>query len=356
MGIIKEMSVSNKLIQVLAEDKIKKLSLVFTGNSITSGFTVSDKVIPMGQRIPTIILQNLKELNVGIYDVAIAGDNSDEHLLNNYINNTPLKDYVDFNRANYFVDGNMGAKCNITEEEFEQYYNFTYNSDITIQEAMFSEQKEEANIVVYCGLTGKFLDNFDRGVLGDMVNSFSKIKQDYGSAHGFLSSISNKNRQGKNTQVYIIGVPNFLGIRVAEIWNSKLRKLAKYYPNAVFVEPVIGKMFYKNGIDIHYDASEYEKAIVKIFTAMIENYKNTKIHIEIDRLLHQAGLANMKTNFNKVKDLDEKIISILEKYGLNKIEMGSLLRDFDKRYKLVYPHEFYYLKDRDLIKTIGSKL
>ena len=237
-----------------------------------------------------------------------------------------------------------------------------------------------ANIIIYNGCTGSFLDNISRGsiVKGLTLKGF---KRDFSSLEAILKYINTKNRyDNTNTQIYICGVPNFLGINISEIINKNLKKIANKFPNAIYIEPVKSKLFYhelnlneiennevKNlkkkikdmllKIDIHYDEMEYLKLNTKIISSIQDNYILIDSLIKLDRFFYKFNQELEKkeellTNTEIQNNLDNILIQITNNLSTNKLKKEFL--NMAKKYLMSrYSHDFYYLRKSNISNLIN---
>lgn len=116
--------------------------------------------------------------------------------------------------------------------------------DKGLQEILFEKSNNLANIIIYNGATGSFLDNITRN--GKLSQKLTYgIKRDITSLEATLKIIQEKNRNSSlNIQLYLCGAPNFLGLHISDIINHKLQSLSKNYAFVTYVEPVKSKLLY----------------------------------------------------------------------------------------------------------------
>ena len=115
----------------------------------------------------------------------------------------------------------------MTEEKLNAFYPLQMDDDSGLMDLIKESSENMANVVIYNGLTGSFLDNVTReGRIRDMF-TFGVKRDTYGFEAVLKLMQANNRQNGANTQVYICGAPDFLGLKISEIINHKLKKLLK---------------------------------------------------------------------------------------------------------------------------------
>lgn len=237
-----------------------------------------------------------------------------------------------------------------------------------------------ANIVVYNGCTGSLLDGVTRkGKLSQILNG---ITRDTYSLEATLKFIQANNREnGSNTQVYICGAPDFLGLKISEIINRKLKKIVKKYSNAVYVEPVKSKFLYKSidvtdtddlgklqqffkkhmpTPDIHYDEEEYLEFNNKIIKSITQNFLSTKGSINIDRNLYQLSrrieIDDHDLRNNKVvkQQLISNILMAETEKLSDKSQIKQMLMSIQNYLIDRAPYDFHYVGKEEMSNTINE--
>ena len=167
------------------------------------------------------------------------------------------------NRADTKICRTIGLK----DKDIEDYYPEEPMEDIGLRDIILKNNSNIANIVIYNGGTGSFLDNVTRNGKHKLTTG---IKRDFLFINSTLTTIQTYNRfLGTNTQVYLCGAPRILNTPITDIFiNSNLKKLAKQYANVSYVSPIPRKVLYKQeqyGIfpDTHYNEKEYLELLKK---------------------------------------------------------------------------------------------
>lgn len=368
-----------KLANFFYKNKIKHFRITSLGNSIATGYSIYRTTKPLLLRNKNLV-ETLKLFNIttDIYHFARAQNNSDEHMLEWLLTNTKQSDINKLNRYD-FNDTTNGLPTKITSDKINEYYPDYIEKDLGLNDIVSNKDANMANVIVYNGCTGTFLDNMSRGSILKGL-SLQGFNRDILSLEAILKYINTQNRyNNSNTQVYICGVPNFLGINLSEIVNRKLKKITSEFPNTVYVEPVKSKFFYKEleanendklenlqtkikqllfKIDIHYDEKEYLKLNNNIISSIHNNYLLVDSLISIDRIFYQFS---KKIELEKIKMTNEEIqntlynllITITEKFNSPKLKRKFL--NIVKRYLTNrYSYDFYYLGKKNITNSINK--
>lgn len=381
--IIKERILNKKLASVFDEFGIKNFRLISLGNSIASGYSMVRTTKPLLLRNSSLQeIMALYDINLERYHFARAQNNNDEHIFEWLTQNIKESDIYQMNRQDYSNSASSMKTHGLTEEKITEYYPKKPKYDNGLQDLVLSSDDKTANIVIYNGCTGSFLDNITRK--GKFQNKlFYGINQDATSLEATLKFIQNSNRvNGTNTQVYICGAPNFLGLGISEAINRKLKKIAKKYANTVYVKPIKSKFFYKEYVDddeknieksqsflkrhlpscdIHYDEKEYIAFNNAITKSITESYLATQSLINIDRRLYYLS-KNMELYFPEVIGDKNAIAGMLENILMAEEPQISKTPSPNQTIKNIfsyvnerYPSDFYYA-DKSEIKSSFDKI
>lgn len=369
---------NEELADLLEKNKIKNFRLISFGNSISSGYSLLRNIKPLLLRNESLgsFLAN-SNINLDIRNFARAKSNGDDRLFEWLINNTKETEINKMNISDYSGPRQMAAD-GINREELSLYYHTQKDDDIGLRDAVVDSSKDLTNIVIYNGCTGSLVDSFTRN--GKLKNKlFYSIKKDSVSLEAILKFIEFNNRKnGANTEVYICGAPNFLGLNISEIINTRLKRIAGKYSNTVYVEPVKSKAFYKPinkdenttskgsfpKFDIHYNEEEYLKLNNNIIKSIIDNYSFVKAMIQVDRALYNYNntLENeAKESFTNLEDIRKYVLSVFANTDRELLDDNSKEKFYTKSKKYLkdrYPYDFYYVgKDniKDAHKLVKKK-
>ena len=211
-------------------------------------------------------------------------------------------------------------------------YPISVNNDLGLLDIISANGNNIANVVIYNSGTGAFLDNITRG--GIFKNQFMYgVNRDVSYISSFLSYIQTLNRvKDCDTQVYLCGAPNYLGLNLTSLLNNKLKKLADEFANVSYVSPVKSKFLYRSddghmGFDIHYDEEEYLIFNYNFISSITNNYAINKVMFELDRYLifNYNFISSITNNYaiNKVMFELDRYMYILN----TQIEAGDICPD-----------------------------
>lgn len=374
----KQKKLNNELGKILNQKGIKNLRLTSIGNSIATGYsmaTISKPLLLRNETLPDI----LKNYNILLetHKFSRCQNNCDDHTLTWFLNNTKESEINKLNRLDFSKDSKVHMLTNnMTEEEINLYFPRHLNNDNGMQDIILESNKELANIVIYNGATGSLLDNICRqGSFNHKLNY--GIKKDIISIESILKNIQENNRQGNsNTQVYLCGAPNFLGLNITGIINNKLKKLSKEYANVIYVKPIKAKFLYKNNnidntsinkiqkllkklpiIDIHYDELEYLMFNNNIIQSIVDNYESTEALIKVDKKLSKLStyIETRQKIINKSNIKKEKVLlAITKEYAkINNKDSRNKFITKAKKYLLnTLPYEYFYVEKENIKQTI----
>lgn len=310
----REKELNTKLGQILKSQGINNFYITVLGNSLATGYSMANKTIPLLERnhsLKRILLD--QGINPIVRAFTRMENNNDEILHSWYSLSASEKERLKFNRHDakklkYF-----------TKEELEQYYSLEKDHNDKLKELLSHCEDDDANILIYSGATGSFLDNVTRG--GLPKKAISGFKRDFKYLEMTLKEIWNENiKTGKKTQVYLCGVPNYKGLNVTEFFiNRHLKKIAKKYSNVVYVDAVYGSLIYKNGIDVHLSEEEYNEYNNAVTQSVCDNYIKTNNKINIDKDMYHLAqivideITNKQLNGEEI-NYDKLILDYLEKY------------------------------------------
>jgi hypothetical protein len=370
----RQKKLNTNLAILLKKHGIKRLKLSSVGNSIATGFSMvrlSKPLLLRNESIATIM--ELLGIKYEPHKFSRAQNNGDEHIFEWLVTNEKESE---INKAN-IRDFKQGSKIKMPtpdiDEKLEEYFP-TKESEKGIRDELLESETDLANIVIYNGVTGSILDNFTRqGV------PFKGIKRDITSLEASIKLIQSENRKkGTNTQIYLCGAPNYLGLGITNIINNKLKRLANEYACVTYVPPVKAKVIYKKfgadenstpdqaqsflqrlskyGFDIHYDEVEYLKFTNNILESVVKNYSINQALINIDRKMYKLS-TDIELE-NQDNDNLEKIITsiIQEEYSKlrNDEEKNRFLHTVRKYLINRFPYDFYYTGKDNIKNSIAS--
>ncbi|MBP3921149.1 MAG: hypothetical protein J6D28_06265 [Bacilli bacterium] len=405
---------NDKLVKLFNKIGINEFIFTSIGNSIATGYSMNDTIKPLILRNEDLVFKlNQANINFAPHSFALAQDNNDEHILDWIINNKKEADinyqaYLDFThelgmnhkgitrkQAEEYYVGIIGKKYNSNVSNLQKFpsiiknngFNNT-NKDIFLDSIYEIKRKDInftkdlsklkqniglrdlintkkngtditesnlANIIVYNGATGSFIDNVKRmgkhkglyGFYRDYISMEAVLKQIYLSC--------------PTTQVYVCGIPNLMKINIVWFLNKKIKDMCLLYPNCTYVNPVSQNFLYKkNGeliADIHYNDEEYLKLNNNIIESICANYIPNMVLTKIDSELKKYSKRvkynepeRRNTNINSV------INTILGHYEdtLTKKDYQRILKYYQEKYSCDYFYTNKKETEKDLKRKIGG--
>lgn len=381
--IIEQQKLNNRLATLFKENGIKTVRLLSFGNSIASGYSFVRTTKPLLERNETLKqTMSSSDIKLDMHHFARAQNNNDEHLFEWLINNIKESEIHRLNINDYNGGPTSMVSHGLNSEKLNEYYPTNIENDIGLQDAILESSDDMANIVVYNGCTGSFLDNVTRNGKIKHMLTYGVNRDTYG-LEAILKFIQTNNRNNKsNTQVYICGAPDFLGLKISEIINVKLKKISEKYSNVVYVEPVKSKFFYKQlnvsentnleeaqnvfkkylrQPDVHYDEEEYLKFNNNIIKAIGDNYLITQSMINVDRNLYDfsSNLEHKNQEMLDNKDYIQQYISNMLTLETSKIpdEAGKkrFYKKAEKYFINRFPYDFYYIGKKNIYDSLNEK-
>ena len=357
ISIIEELYTLNEdLACFLSQDKKNYLSLTSLGNSIATGYSGKDMIKPLLLRNESLeLVLKMNHINLETHSFARAQDNCDEHIFNWLINNTLENEINKMVHMDFGKEETSMLNPGLNEENLEKYYPMYSDNNKGLRDIIANNDLDRANIVVYNGYTGSFLDNITRK--GKHFNLYG-FKRDLISLEAVLKYIY---LTSPNTQIYVVGVPNLLGINITQLINKNLKRLCMLYPNITYVNGVaalhlIAKSDGKIAFDPHHTELEYLNLNKNIISSINKNYFKNKMFIEFDQVL--KGYSNEgqfgNHDIRRDKALVSKLVTdLVGKYykHIEQNDMKELLSFFKER----YPHDYYYTDKKTIVDTIKKE-
>lgn len=343
---------NDRLISLMTELGIEKLGMASYGNSIATGFSYNDSIIPLLKRNEDLI-KKCEEMGIKLelFAYSRAQDNADVHAGRKIIKNTTQeennayvrKDYLSeqegmfagyYKRKNEIKDilagkidkskfvrtvkkflninkppralkqeertaleqelSRLNKKIERIKETTEKYYPEKVEDDKGARDFIDQKGVELANIIVYNPYTGSFLDNWTRnGENKDITKSFVPDENDIDR------NLANIFQANPHTQVYVCGMPYLLKTKLSNLRNKKLKEICSKYPNCIYVEPVPQNLLYrdKDGdfcVDIHYSDDEYLNLLTNVVNSIADNYEFLKAYAEFISFFDELHDKNNK--------------------------------------------------------------
>ncbi len=382
---IESKELAKDLVKTLKQSnvKINNLRLISLGNSIASGYSMVRTIKPLLLRNESLEEElNKENIILERHHFARAQNNNDEHVFGWLISNIKESEIHQMNRSDYSGSASSMATKGLTKEQIDEYYPLNMKEDFGLADLIKEKKLDIANIVIYNGCTGSFLDAATRN--GNLTQQLmAGVNRDTTSFEAVLKYIQEQNRQyNSNTQVYVCGAPNFLGLRISELINRKIKKISENYANVSYVEPVKSKFFYKplqleeiteeteltrlqqffkeheRQVDIHYDEEEYIEFNNNIMKAIKENYLINNSLINIDRDVYELNrtLEIKKPDLIVNDEVVQSVVYDIFNEEVSKMPSSSLANQLTQRAGKYLttrsPYDYFYVGKKRINSSI----
>lgn len=361
---------TEKLASQLERLNIKKFCLTGAGNSLMSGYSAIFKTVPLFKRNPYLTAIFSKH-NIEIIATHFARiqNNNDEHIHDYFQNNISEREMYRYNRIDTLKPDT--PVVDMTADEIDKYYPKNPIPNRHFKDLVLTREEGRSNILVYIGATGSFLDNITRDGFPKIISGF---KRDYISISAILKEIQSSNRYNDtNTQVYLVGIPRYMGLQITDILiNGHLKEIAENYANVTYVEPIKAQLFYGSKPDVHLNAEGYLNLNNSIMKSIDDNYIAVMAKIEIDRFLFNLN-KTIETLVRETVDNDtEDKISIMSEIAERRIteflngtidkyislmaaenkDISKFLQETKMYINDRFPYDFYYVGKENVNQLI----
>ena len=375
-----QQELNSRLASIFKEYKISKFILTSLGNSIASGYSFARITKPLllrNESLEKIMFESGILLNT--HHFARAHSNNENRINEWLVANIKESEIHKMNRSDYSGSKTSELTHGLDKQKIDEYYPIEMKDDKGLQDIILESDNDLTNIVIYNGCTGSLLDSITRG--GKLSQKLTYgVKKDMIGLEAILKYIQASNRyNSSNTQVYICGVPNFLGLNISEIVNSKLKKVARQYSNVTYVDSIKSKFLYKSVMDenmdnlssfqafikrnlptfdIHYDELEYLKFNNNIIKSIANNYIINRAIINVDRQLFKFASDLELKNHDLIGDnktiQDMVTNTIMNEYSqIN--DPGKKKEFIDKIYKYLIEQlafDFHLIRKENIKNSI----
>lgn len=362
--------INKNVAEKMSKIGIHHINMVAVGNSISSGYSMLHAIKPLLTYNETLA-DDIEGLTT--YHFARAQDNCDIHIYKWLQENYSLQEIYKLNRRDYgenqikmplAVDDN-GNVIGMTKEKMDQYYPLSLENYPHFKD-LIAPQKDTANIIVYHGGTGSFLDNVTRNGCHKLTYG---IKKDIGAIDSFMEEITLLNERDISmnpTQVYLCGAPEY-DIPVSEFINTKLRTISKRHPHVTYIKPVKCHLIQKGdnnklGVDFHYSKQGYFTLNYKIMFSILNHYVVSKSVIHTANKMREENKniffqtkgspATKEDRQNIFDNILLEQVQILENLGEDSI---SYLKKMKQEIKENRAHEYFtLLKETKPLQSVDS--
>lgn len=339
-----------QLLQMFKECDIKHLNIGCIGNSIASGYSKGDEMLPFFARTKLCQFSH----NINFYSFARIRRNEEANILKWYNQNISHKDInwllIDDLRIKQDKYVGYGA---IQRQRYEELMNHT---DIGFKE--YIQLKD--NIAIYHGLTGTFTNAFRKGNFKERIHIWRAFRRDFEYLKMFLTQIYMDNPK---IQVYICGLPDILGIGLTSLFDSYIKRATQMVPNAIYLKGVSKNIFMlsenQKELDYHYNKPEYLWLLCRAWKSILDNYISVKLKNDIlFELSEYSDAIEKKDTAGKgcaedVRDIvincEKKYAECLKKYGIG---IESIRKEIWIYYNRNYLEKYGCTRREDVRKVL----
>ena len=328
----------DKLIQLFSDCKTDSINMGSVGNSIASGYSKCDEMIPLFARSH---IYDYK-YRMRFYTYARPRRNEEINVLKWY--NSNLSHY-DINRLLLLdIKEKEGQYAGFSDRQKGIYKTVMKETDIGFRDYVHLDD----NIMVYNGLSGTFTDILRKGSYADWGKMLHCFRKDFEYLKVFLVQAWLDNPK---LQIYVCGLPNAMEIGITNKFDRYIKKAVRMIPNAVYVKGVSRNFFStldgQKVMDYHYNKPEYLQLLCNVWESILNNYITLNYKNDI---LYELMKYNKQVEFEDttskgdsklIKKLiikcAEKYMDLLDKYN---IDEQRIKREIWKFYNENYLQHF----------------
>lgn len=327
---------SQKLIELFQDCSLKDMHIASVGNSIASGYSKCDEMLPLLARSDIY----KSGAPISFYSFARVRKNEELNVIKWYQKN------ISHDEINTLLVSDILAKADkyafFSSEQLEAYKKMSTRSNIGLNDFV----KLDNNIMIYSGLSGTFTDRMRRGDFFEKAKCLSSFKEDFENLKKLLLQIYIDN---PNIQIYVCGLPNFMGVGISNVYDMYIREAIKIVPNAIYVKGSNRNLLSINSnqkeFDIHYNRVEYLQLLNRIFEEIFQQYipmliKN-KVLEELSNLSFKMELLDTKSIIsfdvinNIIKTIFEEYGHLIEKYNISNDDIIEYIWKYYDKYHLM---------------------
>lgn len=334
LEIEKNKKLIEKLNLLFSKSEYNKISIGSIGNSISSGYSKCDEMMPFLYRSG---LQSIECTD--LYSYARVRKNEEQNIFKWYTENISHKE------INTFLIGDILEKkdryAHFNQENLAQYQKLAASQEIGFKDFV----QLNHNIIIYNGLTGTFTNVLRKGNRKDKLQVLSSFSKDAKFLRAILFQFYLDN---PSTQIYVCGIPDVLGLHISSVYDFYIKNAIKAVPNAMFVKGQSRNMASKlpNQIesDIHYNKVEYLSLINRILAEIIDDFyvlpfKGNLLN-SLSEYSKSVELSDPKSHGN-LEEVNKIIYHYMEMYGSKlqnkKKVFGEIAEYYDENYLTSFP-------------------
>lgn len=313
--------------------------LASVGNSIASGYSKCDDMLPLLARSSIYEKTDMFDL----YNFARVRRNEERKIIQWYKSNIS---HGEINKL--LIDdilAKVGKYASFSNQNLKVYEKMRDRTDMGFMDFV----KLDNNIIIYNGLTGSFTDRIRKGNFQDRLKLFSGFIDDFENLKSLLYQFYLDN---PGMQVYICGIPDFLGIGISNKFDRYIINAIKDVPNARYIpgssRNVFSKLSGQKEFDIHYSVPEYLNLLNRVYKEILKSYIPLKIK---NSMLNKIALYSAQnedfstTSMGSSTDIEQIINDVLGEYeeiiSKNNIDVDAILEEvwnfYNTNYLLLFP-------------------
>lgn len=349
----KDKKLCDKVMQLFRDCKIDFINIGSVGNSIASGYSKCDEMIPFFARSHMFELSD----KMYFYTYARVRRNEEINILNWYSSNLSHRDINKLLMSDILVKKQKYA--GFSDKQKELYERMANISNIGFRDYVCLKN----NIMIYNGLSGTFTDIIRKGTSVDRKKLLNCFRNDFEFLKMFLLQVWLDNPK---LQIYVCGLPDVMGIGVTNIFDKYMKKAIRLIPNAVYVKGTTRNYFSmlegQKEIDYHYSKPEYLKLLCNVWESILNNYiiLNYKNDILYELMNYNKQVEFKDTTSkgdpkiirNLIVKCTEKYKDLMIKYN---IDEQKIKREIWKFYNKNYLQHFGCTERKVLSKELLSE-
>ena len=344
-----------KIFKMIERYRIDKVNFIALGNSISTGFSMCDAIIPFAMRNSD--LYDNKEL-IRSYSFARPILNSEENVINWYLDNISHEEINKLVCQDIIMHENQCNKEHWSRDIFNRFSEIGSQNLVGLKD--LNETANFNNIIVYNGCTGTFVESIARGELKDKLTILTSFKRDLKDLNVLLKLIYVGNNR---SQVYVCGLPNIMNTNIVKLINNAMKNICSKFPNVIFVEGASRNILYNSkgqGIgDVHHNQPEYLQLHYNIMEKVSENYLIVEfITVVIFKIRELSKFVESNDRSLKedssfiyqiIKETVEKYAPLFQKSDQSLDLAISKIQDY---YSINYLNDYYFTSKGKTIKLL----
>lgn len=372
---------SRELIEALIVTKVTDVNFLILGNSLSSGYSMSDKIRIFFDQ--NMILRNqlaINNINCQIYPFSLVAGNSNGNILNLINSNRSLADVkrifahdldLEHSVNNNQIIGSEAIKAykktgrvpvgSVRQLDYKEFYQINDEDDnIKIQDLLKVKKPGTQNIVILNGFTGELMDMIFRDGKIHLLPKY--LKDEFRNMYAILKTII---AHDDEVMIIVGAIPEYsytggkipvLG-PVISLYNRAIKENVLSTTNSYLTKPINIGIFHNNQghviVDCHGNQFEYLALSNAFLATAADNYltnrifssyyKTFKKHVEAYTLetnnKHKIDYGMLFSELNELLEISDHVNDAKLLAGLNKF----------KTYYNTYYHDDFYPTNKIII-------